>query len=187
MKKKHIIILLIASVLLLVSMVFFLILPKVGYSSPENLLWLSPKVQCYKIYTILESNDRYLAVYKGDSAIRSEIIYEKNGRYFLFEYDTDTILWEHTDNDALVVVRMVEGKYTVEVDCIDVKGSANDVTDSLNTHFEYEKVEARGYSSKNWFAAIDSLPDNYYLDIDGEIITINPQAIEADTRNDSAH
>lgn len=174
MKKKNIIIFSIATALFLIFLVMIPILPKIGYSSPENLLWLSPRVQCYKIYTILESNNRYYGVYKDGSSMTSDIIYEKDGRYYLYNKNTDPILWERTDNNVSVVIRSVEGKFTIEISYMEVENSINFVSDSLGTPFDHEDIKRDLYTSQKWFAAIDTLPDDYYIDIDGEIIELNP-------------
>lgn len=174
MKKKQIIILSIASTLLVIFLVSMLILPKMGYSSPENLLWLSPRVQCFKIYSILESNNIYYGVYRGREALTSDIIYEKDGRYYLYCKNTKPILWELTDNNASVAIRSVEDKYTIEISYTATKSTINSVSDSLGTHFDHEDIKRDLYTSQRWFAAIDTLPDDYYLDIDGVIIKLNP-------------
>ncbi|MBR3988566.1 MAG: hypothetical protein IKK10_04605 [Clostridia bacterium] len=174
MKKKHIVIFSIATVLFLIFLVLIPILPKIGYTSPKNLLWLSPRVQCYKVYTILESNNIYYGVYRGREALTSDIIYEKDGRYYLYTKNTEPILWEHTGNNALVAIRSVEGKYTIEISHTAVENPINSVSDSLGTLFDHENIKRDLHTSQRWFAAIDTLPDDYYLDIDGEIIKLNP-------------
>ncbi len=166
MKRKHIVLIAIAVALVLCIGSTFIVLSNIGYSSAEKLMWMNPKVRCYKIYTLMESNDRILVVYKGNSANKSEIIYEQDDRYYLYDYDTKSILWEHLDNGALVVVREVKGKYTIEISGVIDKQTISSVSDSLNSDFIYQLVDYGSYTNQKWFVAIDEIPDDYYILID---------------------
>lgn len=171
MKTKHIILIVIGVLLISITMFVFFLLSRIGYSSPEELMRLHPKVNCSKIYSCIESNDRVLVLYKGDSGNKKEIVYKINGQYYLFDYDTKPILWEFSGNVS-IIVRSVEGKYTVEISGAAGEQTINNVSDSLGSDFEYQLVDYGDYCSQQWFFAIDEIPENYYINIDDEKIYV---------------
>ncbi len=157
-----------AIALLLCSAVF---LPRVGYSSPEKLMWLNPTVTCYEICGMLESNDRTLVLYKGKDSNKSEIVYEKNDRYYLFNYNTEPIVWKYINN-GMVIVRFVDNKYTIEISGISGIQSINEVSDGLGTKFEYQLIDYGNSYTQQWFVALDEIPEDYYICVDNEVIYV---------------
>lgn len=174
MKKKHIILIILFAVIANAALVFMIILPKLGYSSPENAMWLNPSIQCYEIYDKIESGDCILVVYKGSSATKSQILYKSNGRYFVFDYDTSSIIFENTVK-GLIAVREVDDEYTIEVHSIHNKKEPQKVVDSLGSVFEYRFCDYGSSSSHKWFLAMDEIPENYCIYLDDLKVTVPAQ------------
>ena len=174
MKRKHIISLAIGVFLINLIIVAIFMIPKLGYSSPENAMWLSPKIHCQKIYDCLESNGTMLFLYKSDSGNRTDIIYEKNGRYYPFENNTKPILNERFGLKT-ILVRTVDGKYTIEI-----TGNLNvepitTVYDTLGSEFAYYETDYGVASVQNWFLAMDEIPENYCIYLDDLKVAVPAQ------------
>lgn len=149
-------------------------IPKLGYSSPENAMWLSPKIHCRKIYDCLESNETMLYLYKSDSGNTSDIIYKKDGRYYPFENNTKPILNERYGLKT-VLIREVNGKYTVEITGFIDADSIEKVYDTQGSEFAYCVTDYGVASLQNWFLAMDEIPENYCIYLDDLKVTVPAQ------------
>jgi len=171
MKRHHIIHIIIGVSIIVIVLLFMIILPHIGYSSPEIALWLNPSVQCYEIYHTIESNECFLVLYKGKSANKSETLYMKNGRYLIYDYSIPSIVFEQTSK-GMVIVREVNGKYTIEISGIQNKISIEKVTDSISSSFEYYLWEYNTATTQKWFLALDEIPNNYCIYLDDLAVPI---------------